>query len=151
MKKRFGVIAMILAVAAMLSIFSLSVFADDTTAATADTTAPTTTTAAPSTTAEPNAFVEFLTTPSQVIPLALLIVAIIVLVVVFFGIPKYREKTFKLFRSLKSECKKISWYSWKNTRKGTVVVIICVVSLAIAIGLLDYLFSTGIIALSKVF
>ncbi|MBE6600163.1 MAG: preprotein translocase subunit SecE [Ruminococcaceae bacterium] len=88
---------------------------------------------------------------SQIIPLIILAVVIIVLVVIFFGLPKYREKTFKLFRSVKSEAKKVSWYSWKNTRKGTLVVIVSVVALAIVIGLLDYLFSTGIVALTKIF
>ena len=147
MKKKFGAIAAMIAVAVLLSVFTISVFAEETTAV--DTTAAETTAA--TTTAETNAFVKFLTTPSQVIPVALLVIALIVLAVVFFGIPKYREKTFKLLRSLKSECKKISWYSWKNTRKGPIVVVICVVVLAAVIGLLDYLFSTGIIALSKVF
>ena len=143
MKKRFAVIAMLIAVAAMFSIFTLSVFADETTGAV--------TTAAPEATAEPNAFIEFVTKPSQISPLAAFVVLLIVLAIVFFGVPKYREKTFKLLRSIKSECKKISWYSWKNTRKGTVVVIVCVIVLAIVILVLDLLFNAGILMLTDLF
>ena len=166
MKKRFAVIAMLIAVAAMLSIFTLSVYADTTTVATETTAAPTdgTTTAAGTTTATPDAtttapsetepaneFVAFFTDLSQVIPLAVFVVILIVLAVVFFGIPKYREKTLKLLRSLKSECKKISWFSWKNTRKATVVVIVCVVILCAVIYLLDFLFNLGMGQLSGLF
>lgn len=90
-------------------------------------------------------------TPSVLIPLAILLAAIIACVVVFFILPKRREKTLKFFRSLKSECKKISWYTWKQTRKGTVVVVICAVVIAVVIGLLDYGFSEGINALTEIF
>ncbi len=158
MKKKFGAIAAMLAVAVLLSIFTVSVFATDGTTVAGDVTtdvtttgAASTTTNAPTTTEAPGVAAGNTGLPiSQIIPLIILAVVVIVLIVVFFGLPKYREKTFKLFRSLKSEWKKVSWYSWKNTRKGTLVVIASVAALAIVIGLLDYLFSMGITALSSI-
>ena len=65
---------------------------------------------------------------------------IVAVVVIAFGLPKNREKTLKLSRSVKSEAKKVSWYSWKNTRKATIVVLVCVIALTAVIGVLDFLF-----------
>lgn len=48
------------------------------------------------------------------------------------------------FKSLKSECKKISWASWKSVRTNTIIVLVCIVIFAVAIGILDYLFSGAI-------
>lgn len=76
---------------------------------------------------------------------------VIVLVIVFFVLPSRREKTLKFFRSLKSEWKKISWYSWKQTWKGTLVVAIVSIVIAIVVGLLDTGFSQGLNALAKFF
>ena len=162
MKKKYSAIALMLAVAFLLSIFTVSVFATDVTTnestpVSEDVTTPSAdgtttgagTTTAPSTTSGDATSGGF--PLHQIIPLGILVVAIIVLAVVFFGLPKYRERTLKFCRSLKSECKKVSWYSWKNTRKGTLIVIIAVVALAIVIGLLDVLFSTFINTLTKIF
>ena len=88
---------------------------------------------------------------SKIIPIVLFAVALIACIIVFFVLPSRREKTLKFLRSLKSECKKISWYTWKQTLKGSVIVIGVAVVLAIAIGLLDYGFSEGIIALTDLF
>ena len=53
---------------------------------------------------------------SNILPVAILIVLVIAAVIFFFVIPKRREKTLKFFRGLKSECKKVSWYSWSHKR-----------------------------------
>ena len=168
MKKKYSAIALMLAGAFLLSIFTVSVFATDvvmpestpssgdvttpssdvTTAEPSGDTTPTGTTA-PSTTAPTTTSGGF--PLHQIFPLGIFVVVLIVLAVVFFGLPKYRERTLKFCRSIKSECKKVSWYSWKNTRKGTLIVIISVVALAIVIGLLDVLFSTFINTLTKIF
>lgn len=87
--------------------------------------------------------------PSFIIPIALFLAAIIACVIIFFVLPSRREKTLKFFRSLKSECKKVSWYTWKQTWKGTLVVLVTVVALAAAIGLLDLAFSKGISAIDN--
>ena len=64
---------------------------------------------------------------------------------------RFHEKVGKALRVYKSECKKISWFSWKNTRKATVVVIVCVVILCAVIYLLDFLFNLGMGQLSGLF
>ena len=168
MKKKYSAIALMLAVAFLLSIFTVSVFATDvvtpeSTPSSGDVTTPSSdvTTAEPSGDTTPTGTTAPSTTATtttsggfplhQIIPLGIFVVVLIVLAVVFFGLPKYRERTLKFCRSIKSECKKVSWYSWKNTRKGTLIVIISVVALAIVIGLLDVLFSTFINTLTKIF
>ena len=81
------------------------------------------------------------------IPLGVVLVAVAVCAVIFLGIPKRREKTLKFLRSLKSEWKKMSWYSWKQTLKGTAVVVVISVIIAIVVGLLDLGFTKGIDAI----
>ena len=88
---------------------------------------------------------------SEIIPIVLAAAALIACIVVFFVLPSRREKTFKFLRSLKSECNKISWYTWKQTIKGSAVVVGVAVVLALAIGLLDYGFSEGLVALTDLF
>ena len=89
--------------------------------------------------------------PSVIIPIALFVAAVIACIVVFFVLPSKREKTFKFLRSLKSECKKVSWYSPKQTIKGSLVVVVVAVALAAVIGLLDFGFAQGLNALSIIF
>ena len=62
---------------------------------------------------------------------------------------KNKEKVGKFLRSLKSEFKKISWSSWRDVRKNTLVILIVVIAVAILIGVVDVLFSKGIIALDN--
>ena len=89
--------------------------------------------------------------PSFIIPIAIFVVAVIACVIIFFVLPSRREGTLKFFRSLKSECKKVSWYTWKQTWKGTLIVLVTVVAIAAAIGLLDLAFSKGISAIDNLF
>ena len=63
--------------------------------------------------------------------------------------PEEQGKGGKFLRSLKSEFKKISWSSWKDVRKNTLVVLVVVIAVAILIGIVDVLFSKGIIALDN--
>ena len=88
---------------------------------------------------------------SQIVPIVIAVAALAACIVVFFVLPSRREKTFKFLRSLKSEYKKISWYTWKQTIKGSAVVVGVAVILAIVIGLLDYGFSEGLVALTDLF
>ena len=165
MKSMRRVLVFIALIALVMSLLSITCFADTSaeTPAASETTAeaPTsseTTTEAPSTTEIPGT-----TTAADdkkeepkpgdsilwtVIPLGVVLVAIAVCAVIFFGIPKRREKTLKFLRSLKSEWKKISWYSWKQTWKGTAVVIIISLVIAILVGVLDYVLTRGISALT---
>ena len=71
--------------------------------------------------------------------------------------PKKAKKEKKMGRiknawnGFKSEFKKITWPSWLQVRKNTLVVIVVVFLSAIFIGALDYAFQHGIIALANLF
>ena len=88
---------------------------------------------------------------SNILPVAILIVLVIAAVIFFFVIPKRREKTLKFFRGLKSECKKVSGDSWSQTIRGSVVVAIIAVVIAIVVGLLDVGFTQGLNAITGIF
>ena len=79
---------------------------------------------------------------------SLIILGVLIIVGAVYCI-KNREKVGKFLRSLKSEFKKISWSSWRDVRKNTIVVLIVVIAVAILIGVVDVLFSKGIIALDN--
>jgi preprotein translocase subunit SecE len=79
---------------------------------------------------------------------ALVIFGLLIVIVAVYCI-KNKEKVVKFLRSLKSEFKKISWSSWRDVRKNTIVVLIVVIAVAILIGVVDVLFSKGIIALDN--
>ena len=64
---------------------------------------------------------------------------------------KKKGRLKEAWRGFKSEVKKIVWPSWKQVWKNTLVVLVVVVICAIAIGLLDFAFSQGIIGLTKLF
>ena len=81
---------------------------------------------------------------------SLIILAIVVIAVVAYCIVK-REKVGTFFRSIKSEFKKIVWSPWNQVRKNTIVVVIVVVALAVVIGLADLIFMEGIRALGVLF
>ena len=87
-------------------------------------------------------------TTGSIISLAALGVVIILVVVYCLT---HKEKVAKLFRGLKSEMKKIVWTPWNQVRKNTLVVLVVIISAAILIGLLDFLFSKGIFTLGKLF
>ena len=159
-RKIVSLITLILTVALMFSLCSLSVFAE-TEADTADTSAATEevleteaeTTAG--TTAETQGSSSTTTTGKEENDIvgtivSLSILGVIIIVVALFCIIK-REKVGKFLRSLKSESKKVVWLPWNQVRKNTIVVIIVVVIVAIVIGVLDAAFSSGIGALSGLF
>ncbi|MBQ9087138.1 MAG: preprotein translocase subunit SecE [Clostridia bacterium] len=64
---------------------------------------------------------------------------------------KKKGRLKEAWRGFKSEVKKIVWPSWKQVLKNTFVVLVVVVICAIIIGALDYAFSQGVIALTKLF
>ena len=47
--------------------------------------------------------------------------------------------------------KKIVWFSWKDTRKSSIVVIVAVIIIALVIGVLDFAFNNGIKLLYNLF
>ena len=69
-------------------------------------------------------------------------------------LPKREKKKGRIkhaWNGFKSEFKKISWPSWTQVRKNTLVVIIVVLICAVIIGALDYAFQQGMIALTDLF
>ena len=153
MKSMKRVLVFIALIALVMSLLSVTCFADTETPEASGTTAEApadSETTTPDTTAGDDTNE---TKPGNsilwtIIPLGVVLVAIAVCAVIFLGIPKRREKTLKFLRSLKSEWKKISWYSWKQTWKGTAVVIVISLVIAILVGVLDYVLTRGISALT---
>ena len=58
-----------------------------------------------------------------------------------------RIKSFA--RSVKSEVKKISWSPWSDVKKNTFVVVVVIVVCAVALAIVDTVFSQGIGLLGK--
>ena len=139
--------AVMLTVALMFSLCTISVFAESSTEAPAASESGTaaSTPAASTTTGTEEEGKDIVGTI-----VSLSILGVIVIVVALYCIIK-REKVGKFFRSLKSEVKKVVWLPWDQVRKNTVVVIIVVVAVSVVIGVLDWAFSQGIINLGKLF
>ena len=156
-------LACILVVVLMLSLFSVSVFAEDAADTDKDTAADTTEVTTDSTAGDTTGATDDghdhdheeekeeekkgLTT-GDIISLAVLGVAIIAVVIYCLT---HKEKVGKFFRSLKSEFKKITWTPWTQVRKNTIVVLIVVISIGLVIAGLDFIFSKGIYALGRLF
>ena len=75
--------------------------------------------------------------------------ALVIVGVVFAIIKREKLKTWLL--SYKSEFKKIVWSSKNDVKKNTIVVVVAIVIVAVIVGLLDFAFSKGIIALGQLF
>ena len=71
---------------------------------------------------------------------------VLVVAGVVLGI-KYRDKIVKALRVYKSEFKKVSWLSWKDTKKSSLVVLGVLVACALVICLLDLGLSKGLLAM----
>ena len=142
-----SLLTLVLTLALMFSLFSVSVFAEDASSSTNDSSSSTTTDDHDhdhdhDDEKEETNIVETI--------ISLSIVGVVLIAVAVYCIVK-REKVGKFFRALKSEMKKIVWFSWKDTRKSSIVVIVAVVLIAIVIGVLDYAFNNGIKLLYNLF
>ena len=83
----------------------------------------------------------------QIIPWAVLGGVIVIGVVVL--LIKCPEKIAKGLRVYKSEFKKVSWLSWKETKKSSLIVLGMLAACALVICLLDLGLYEGFIALIK--
>ena len=63
--------------------------------------------------------------------------------------PSFIERTKKFWREYKSELKKVVWATRENTMKNTLIVAVAVIIVGACIGVLDFAFSSGIVALGK--
>ncbi len=66
-----------------------------------------------------------------------LVIAVILCIV-------FRAKLVKGLRVYKSEFKKVSWLSWEQTRKSTLIVLVVLVACALVICLMDFGLGKGI-------
>lgn len=64
--------------------------------------------------------------------------------------PSIPSRMAAWFRSCKAEMKKVVWASPKTVVNNSVTVIVAIVAVAVAIALLDYIFSAGIVGLNKI-
>ena len=76
---------------------------------------------------------------------AAILIALAVLIFV------YRAKIPAWWKGLKSECGKITWCPKEKLKKNTLVVVIIILVIAVAIGVLDFVFSRGMILLGDLF
>ena len=63
--------------------------------------------------------------------------------------PSLGSRISAFARSIKSEVKKISWSPWTDVRKNTLVVVVVIVVCAVALAVVDIVFSEGIKLLGK--
>ena len=62
--------------------------------------------------------------------------------------PSFFARIGAWFRSLKAECKKITWASPKLVKQNTIVVVVCVAIIGVVLGVLDFAFSQTIMGLA---
>ena len=157
----------IMAVALMLTLLTTAIYATEASTTAPETTAASTTapetTAASTTAATTTAATTTAATTTAgdadegglnwdlIITLSIVGLAAIVLVVVYFAVPRFRIWLNKKCREIKSELKNVTWSPWRDVKGNTVLVIIIVVAAAAAIGLLDFVFAKSISALANLF
>lgn len=62
--------------------------------------------------------------------------------------PSLGSRIAAWFKSCKAEMKKIVWASWSSVKNNTVMVLVTIIAVGLVIGLVDLLFSQGIVILS---
>lgn len=76
-------------------------------------------------------------------------VGVVILVVLGILAYKNRAKIPGWWKGLKSECGKITWCPKDKLKKNTLVVVVIILAIAAAIGVLDFVFSRGMILLGE--
>lgn len=167
--KTSKILAVILAAIMMLTLLTATVFADESTEAPADVTeevteAPADETEAPAEeteaeddhdhdhdhedSTEEDEHDHSINWVDIIVSASIIVLAAVAFVICYFAIPKFREKVKKFFSDYKSELKKVTWSSKEDVRKNTITVIVVILVLVIVIALLDFIFLSGIEALS---
>ncbi len=166
--KTSKILAVILSAILMLTLLTATVFADESTEAPADVTeevteAPADETEAPAEeteaeddhdhdheddTTEEDEHDHSINWVDIIVSASILVLGAVAFVICYFAIPKFREKVKKFFSDYKGELKKVTWSSKEDVRKNTITVIVVILVLVIVIALLDFIFLSGIEALS---
>lgn len=63
------------------------------------------------------------------------------------ALPAFAQKSVTFAQEVRGEVKKVTWPSWDELRKSTVVITILVVIIGIVIGIMDWFFSLVLIDL----
>ena len=161
------ILAIVLAVLVLVSVFSVSVFADDNengdapvTLTSTGSTETTEATEATETTTETSATTTTTTTETAttektwiekntglVIMLAVIVVGVIVFFIVYFASPKFKEKVNKFWKDYNAEFKKLVWPTKQQLVRNSAVVIVTIIVAGALLALLDLGFSRGFSAL----
>ena len=64
--------------------------------------------------------------------------------------PSFFKRAGAWLKTVRSECKKVTWANWESVRQNSIVVIVVTVIFAVVLGILDYAFSNAIVGLSRV-
>ena len=65
--------------------------------------------------------------------------------------PSFFQRAGAWLKSVRAECKKITWASWESVKQNSVVVIVITLISAVVLGLLDFAFGNAIQGLSRIF
>ena len=82
-----------------------------------------------------------------IISAGLVLAAVAVLVVWREPVLAFGQRSSAFLRDVRSEMRKVSWPSWDDLRRSTLVITVIVIILGILIGLMDWLFSRILIDL----
>ena len=143
-RRLMTVLAMVMSVIMLLSLATVSVFAEAATTEAATTEAATTEAATTGESKEEGMSSETLTRIiiNSAVGVVILIAAVVLCIV-------FRKKIPGWWKGLKSECGKVVWCPKDKLRKNAFVVIVVIVIMVLAIALLDFAFSRGIMLLRE--
>ena len=152
-----SLIALLMSLVLVVSLFTIGISADETTTAAAETSAAsenatsenttkaeeTTTGATTTTAATETGLTDAQKSLQKTLIINAIIVGVIIAILVIVGI-KFRTKLGDFFRSVKSERKKIVWSSKENTKKSFWVVVVVAIAIALLLFIVDFAFKTGL-------
>ena len=150
-------VAVLLAALLMFSVLAIPAFAEETSSAvdssaevtsSGETSSATETgSSATSSATDPGATEKKELNWNGIIAGGVVLLAILVLVVLYFVNAGFHARANRFFKEYSSELRKVVWSPWRDVKKNTAIVIIFSAFFAIVIGVLDFVFSKGIIAL----
>jgi preprotein translocase subunit SecE len=82
-----------------------------------------------------------------IIPAVLTLAAVVALLVWREPVLAWTQRSTSFVRDVRAELRKVTWPTWDDLRRSTVVITIIVILLGIVIGLMDWLFSLILIDL----
>lgn len=65
--------------------------------------------------------------------------------------PSFFTRAIAWLKTVRAECKKVTWASWETVRQNSIVVIVVSIISAVCLGVLDYAFNSAILGLSRLF